>query len=38
MAIARHVQTSRPYTKLDCKCLGKFRILQKVFSHAYKLD
>jgi len=24
--------------KLDFKCLGKFRILQKVSSHAYKLD
>jgi len=33
-----HVKTSRPYTKLDFKHLGKFRILQKVSSHTYKLD
>jgi len=33
-----HVKTFRPSTKLDFKCLGKFRILQKVSTYAYKLD
>jgi len=36
--LRHHVKTSRPSTKLEFKCLGKFRILQKVSSHAYKLD
>jgi len=36
--LRRHVKTTHPSTKLDFKCLGKFRILQKVSSHAYKLD
>jgi len=36
--LRRHVKTSCPSTKLDFKRLGKFRILQKVSSHAYKLD
>ena len=36
--LRRHVKTTRPSTKLDYKRLGKFRIIQKVSSHAYKLD
>jgi len=36
--LRRNVKTTRPSTKLDFKHLGKFRILQKVSSHAYKLD
>jgi len=36
--LRRHVRTTRPSTKLDHKRLGKFRILQKISSHAYKLD
>jgi hypothetical protein len=36
--LRRHVKTTRPSTKLDYKPLGKFRIIQKVSSHAYKLD
>jgi len=34
----RNVKTTCPSMKLDFKCLGKFRILQKVSSHTYKLD
>jgi len=33
-----YIKTSHPSTKLNFKHLGKFRILQKVSSHAYKLD
>jgi len=36
--LCRHVKASRPSTQLDFKQLGKFRILQKVSSHSYKLD
>jgi len=36
--LRRHVKTNRPSFKLDYKCLGKFQIIQKVSSHAYKLD
>jgi len=36
--LRRNVKTTRLSTKLDFKCLGKFRILQKVSSHAYNLD
>ena len=36
--IRRHVKTTQPSTKLDFKCLGKFKIIQNVFSHTYKLD
>jgi len=32
------VKTNRPSSKLDYKRLAKFRIIQKVFSHAYKLN
>jgi hypothetical protein len=32
------LQTSRPSDKLDFKRLGKFKILEKISSHAYKLD
>ena len=32
------MKTTRPSTKLDFKRLGKFKIIQKVSSHAYKLD
>jgi hypothetical protein len=34
----RNIQTTRPSSKLDYKRLGRFRILEKVSSHAYKLD
>jgi len=34
----RNIKTTRPSMKLDFQCLGKFRILQKVSSHADKLD
>ena len=34
----RHIQTTRPSTKLDFKRLGKFRILEKLSSHVYRLD
>jgi len=36
--LRRNVQTTRPSTKLDFRRLGKFRMLQKVSSHAHKLD
>jgi len=36
--LCRHVKTNRPSSKLDYKRLGKFPIIQKVSSHAYKLD
>jgi len=36
--LCRNVKTTRPSMKLNFKRLGKFRILQKVSSHAYKLD
>jgi hypothetical protein len=34
----RNIQTTRPSSKLDYKRLGRFRIVKKVSSHAYKLD
>jgi hypothetical protein len=34
----RNIQTTRPSSKLDYKRLGRFRIIKKVSSHAYKLD
>ena len=34
----RNLKTTRPSTKLDYKCLGKFKIIKKVSSHAYKLE
>jgi hypothetical protein len=36
--LRRHIQTSRPSSKLDFKRLGKFKIIEKVSSHAYKLE
>jgi hypothetical protein len=36
--IRRHIKTKRPSSKLDYKRLGRFQILEKVSSHAYKLD
>jgi hypothetical protein len=36
--LRRHHKTNRPSSKLDYKRLGRFEILQKVSSHAYKLD
>jgi len=37
--LLRHnIKTTHSSTKLDFKRLGKFRILQKVSSHSYKLD
>jgi len=35
--LRRHVKTSSSSSKLDYKCLRKFRIIQKVCSHAYTL-
>ncbi len=36
--LRRHIKTTWPSTKLDYKKLGKFKIIQKVSSYAYKLD
>jgi len=36
--LRRHIQTTRPSSKLDFKRLGRFKIIQKISSHAYKLD
>ena len=36
--LRRHHRTKRPSSKLDYKRLGRFKILEKVSSHAYKLD
>jgi hypothetical protein len=36
--LRKNLTTTRPSRKLDFKCLGKFRIIAKVGSHAYKLD
>jgi len=36
--LRRYVKTNRPTSKVDYKCFGKFRIMQKVSSHPYKLD
>jgi hypothetical protein len=36
--LRRHIRTTRPSSKLDYKRLGRFQILSKVSSHAYKLD
>ena len=35
--LRRHIQTTRPSFKLDFKRLGRFKILEKISSHAYKL-
>ena len=36
--LRKNLKTTRPSSKLDFKCLGKFRITKKVSSHAYKLE
>ena len=36
--LRRHIQTTSPSSKLDFKRLGRFKITQKISSHAYKLD
>ena len=36
--LRRHIQTTRPSSKLDFKRFGRFKIIQKISSHAYKLD
>ena len=36
--LRRHIQTTRPSSKLDFKRLGRFKILKKISSHAYELD
>ena len=36
--LRRHIQTTCPSSKLDFKRLGRFKIIKKISSHAYKLD
>ena len=36
--LCRHIQTTRPSSKLDFKRLGRFKITLKISRHAYKLD
>ena len=36
--LRRHIKTTRPSSKLDYKRLGRFKILEKISSHAYKLE
>ena len=36
--LRRHIKTTQLSSKLDYKKLGKFKILQKISSNAYKLD
>lgn len=36
--LRRHLTTTRPSAKLDFKRLGKFKILARVGTHAYKLE
>ena len=36
--LRRQIQTTRPSSKLDFKRLGRFKILDKISSHAYKLN
>src|SRR5258705_5247377 len=38
MLLCKNIKTTRPLAKLDFKRLGKFNIIKKVSSHAYKLD
>src|SRR5258705_11453835 len=38
MLLCKNIKTTRPLAKLDFKRLGKFRIIKKVSSYAYKLD
>ncbi len=35
--LRRHIQTTRPSTKLDYKRLGRFKVLERVGTHAYRL-
>ncbi|KAH8144283.1 uncharacterized protein LAJ45_11743 [Morchella importuna] len=34
----KHIRTTRPSDKLDHKRLGKFKILERIGSHAYRLE
>ncbi|KAH8145396.1 uncharacterized protein LAJ45_10679 [Morchella importuna] len=34
----KHIRTTRPLDKLDHKRLGKFKILERIGSHAYRLE
>ena len=36
--LRRHIQTTRQSSKLDFKRLRRLKIIQKISSHAYKLD
>ena len=36
--LRRHISTTRPSDKLDFKRLGPFSILEKISTHAYRLD
>ena len=36
--LRKNLKTTRPSAKLDYKHLGKFKIIKKVSSHAYKLE
>lgn len=36
--LRKNIHTTRPSNKLDFKRLGKFRISQKISTHAYRLD
>ena len=36
--LRKHIHTKRPSDKLDHKRLGRFKILAKISSHAYKLE
>ena len=36
--LRKNLKTTQPSSKVDVKCLGKFRITKKVSSHAYKLE
>ena len=36
--LQKNLKMTRPSSKLDFKCLGKFRITKKVSSHSYKLE
>ena len=36
--LQKNLKMTRPSSKLDFNCLGKFRIIKKVSSHIYKLE
>ena len=36
--LSRNIRTQRPSRKLDFKRLGRFKILERIGTHAYKLD